>query len=157
MKKKTVLISILLAGSVVLTVFGCSQKKPHGFEDRLGGMIDKISSSLNLTEEQKKKAVEIKEEILNKNKELRKSESKKDREIEEAFSKQIKNDKFDEKAVNKLLDAKIEGMEEMRRFMIMELKKFHAVLTPEQRIKLSDILKEIGARRGPKMKKETGR
>ncbi|OGF45807.1 MAG: hypothetical protein A2452_10740 [Candidatus Firestonebacteria bacterium RIFOXYC2_FULL_39_67] len=120
-------------------------------------MIDKISSSLNLTEEQKKKAVEIKEEILNKNKELRKSESKKDREIEEAFSKQIKNDKFDEKAVNKLLDAKIEGMEEMRRFMIMELKKFHAVLTPEQRIKLSDILKEIGARRGPKMKKETGR
>ena len=155
MKNKIAILAVVVAVSAGLIVFGCGKKKPHGFEGRLGGMIDKISSSLDLNEEQKKKAAEIKEEILNKNKAIREGEDKKDREIEEAFSKQIKSDNFDEKAVNKLLDTKIAGMEDMRSFMVAELKKFHAVLTPEQRVKLSEIMKELGPKHGPK--KETGK
>jgi len=161
MKKKIAVIAVLLVIGAGFLIPGCARKKPHGFEDRLGGMIDKISNSLNLNETQKKKAVEIKEKILNKNRELRESESKNDREIEEAFAIQIKSDKFDDKALNKLLDAKISKMDEMRRLMIAELKSFHEVLTPEQRIKLSGILKEIapkhGPRPGPEKKQEAGK
>jgi len=161
MKKLTIVVVLLLLVSAVTITLACVKKKPHGFEDRLGGMIEKISSSLNLTEEQKKKAVEIKNEILIKNKDLRESGKSKDLEIEEAFSKQIKSAEFDDKALNKLLDKKTADMEEMRRFMISELKKFHAVLTPEQRVKLSGILKEMGpkhnSRPEPEQKKEAGK
>lgn len=142
-------VSIFVAGSV-----NCAKKKPEKFEDKLGQIIDKMSGSLNLTESQKLATAGIKEEILLKNEELRDSGAKDAKKAEEAFTKQIKSEKFNEVELNKILDEQNKKREEMRKFMIGQLAKFHAILTPEQRIKFANILKEIGPGHRPGPRRE---
>lgn len=137
-----IMVFISFLGSI-----NCARKKPEKFEEKLSQMIDKISDSLSLTQDQKQKTAKIKDEILKKSREIKDP----GKEIEEAFTKQIKSDKFNEAELNKIIDSSNAIREEMLRFMISELAKFHAILTPEQRIKLAGILKEIGIgpERGP--------
>ena len=149
-KKMLVFCAIFIVFILLIGSFSCARKKPEKFEEKLGQMIDKISNSLNLTEEQKKETAKIKDEILKKNEEMMNFGRKDMKEAEEALTKQIKSDKFNEKELNKILDSHNAKREEMRRVMIGELAKFHAVLTPEQRVKLTSILKEIGQGPGPR-------
>lgn len=142
-KMGIVCVSVMLV-LCFIGVVGCSKKKPERFEEKLGQMIDKISSSLDLSESQKVATVKIKEEILKRNEEKKSNFFADMKEAEEAFTKQIKSDKFNETELNKLMDTQTAKREEMRKFMISELAKFHAILTSEQRVKLVGILKEIG-------------
>ena len=137
-------ISIILIGTA-----SCAKKKPEKFEEKLSQMIDRISDSLDLTESQKLATDLIKDEILKKNEEIKNFIAKDGMGVEEAFTKQIKSEKFDVAELNKMLDIQNIKREEMRRFMIGELAKFHAILTPAQRIKLSEILKNLGPGRRP--------
>ena len=59
--------------------------------------------------------------------------------------------------VRSLLNAFAAQKEEMRRFMIGQLAKFHAILTPSQRKKLTEILKELGSERRSGPRREHGR
>ena len=132
-------ISIFLAGNI-----GCTKKRPEKFEEKLGQIIDKMSGSLDLTESQKLETARIKQEILKKNKEMWNAGANDAGKTGEAFTKQIKSEKFNEAELNKLLDDQNTKREEMRKFMIGQLAKFHAILTPAQRVKFANILKEIG-------------
>lgn len=138
-----IVISVMIVMCLIGTI-SCSKKKPERFEEKLGQMIDKISSSLDLTESQKATTAKIKEEILKRNEEKKSNFFEDMKSTEEAFTKQIKSEKFNEAEINKLMDTQTAKREEMRKFMISELAKFHATLTLEQRIKLVGILKEVG-------------
>ena len=96
-KKTSIICLIVLAGIFLAAGFGCAKKKPERFEEKLGQMIDKISSSLDLTESQKLTTAVIKEEILKKNAEKKKSIPAEMKEMEAAFTKQIEGEKFNEK------------------------------------------------------------
>ena len=156
-KKTSIICLIVLAGIFLAAGFGCAKKKPERFEEKLGQMIDKISSSLDLTESQKLTTAVIKEEILKNNAEKKKALPAEMKEMEAAFTKQIEGEKFNEKELNKIMDAQAAKKEEMRRFMIGQLAKFHAILTPAQRKKLTEILKELGPGRRSGPRREHGR
>jgi len=144
MGKKIGVVCLVLAVAISWAgIFGCTRKKPERFEEKLGQMIDKISASLDLTEKQKEVTAVIKKEILKRNEDKKILGPAEMKELEEAFKKQIEGEKFNEAELNKLMDAQVSRREEMRKFMISELAKFHAILTPAQRIKLTEILKEL--------------
>jgi Spy/CpxP family protein refolding chaperone len=145
MKKTAVFAGIILltAGLMVLTT-GCAKKKTPPQEDKIGRLIQKFSESLDLTEAQKAKVEEIKKEIADKNEQARNERKDEGKEVDEAFKKELSKDKFDPAVINKLLDQKVQKREDQRRFMVAELAKFHAMLTPEQKKKLAGIIKEMG-------------
>jgi Spy/CpxP family protein refolding chaperone len=73
----------------------------------------------------------IKDEILAKKlevKELRKG-------FYETMLAQIKAETFDKNKVNKLFTSKETKIKDLRVFIIDKLAEFHAILTPEQRVK----------------------
>jgi len=155
MLKKRVILGLF---AVVFLVAGCGvkppKKGPEKFEEKLVQIIDRLSDSLNLSEEQKQKTALIRDEILKKNKESRdlgKGDAKK---AEEAVMKQLKGEKLDEAELIKIIGASDKKKEEMRNFMIHELVKFHAVLTPVQRTKLAEILQKVWPGPGPKPEKK---
>jgi len=140
MKKIAVIIGILL---VIAVWTGCARQRPSKPEDKVGRLIDKLSVSLNFTEEQKVKVAQIKKEIQEKNDLAQKERRGEGKEIDEAFSTEITKNKFDAAAINKLLDQKAGKKEDLRRFMVEELAKFHALLTLEQKQKLAGLMKEL--------------
>ncbi|MBZ0204535.1 MAG: Spy/CpxP family protein refolding chaperone [Ignavibacteria bacterium] len=141
-KGKIVIITMI----VVFVVTGIAALGfAKGFYDKHKGggpwgfMIGRIADDLDLNTEQKAAVDKIKEEIkakMDANKESRKKDMT---EMEQMF----RSDNFDkQKALDfaKLHDAK---REEMRSFMIDEVAKFHSILTPDQRNKAVDKMKEF--------------
>jgi Spy/CpxP family protein refolding chaperone len=81
----------------------------------------------------------IREEIKAKREEMKKNRESDKTDFENAF-KQDKLDKETLKSIMKKRDAK---NEEMRDFMLDELIKFHGILTPEQRTKAIEKMREM--------------
>ena len=145
MKKIAILVNIFLIVAVVLmTGVSCAKQRPPKPEDKVGRLISKLTDSLSLTGEQKVKVARIKKEITEKNEAARTERKGEGKEVDEAFAKEILKDKFDTAGINKLLDQKAEKKEDLRRFMVEELAKFHALLTIEQKQKLAVLVKELG-------------
>ena len=122
-----------------LLMCNCHRRSRHCFfhaspEKRANWIASKISKELKLNEEQKVKLNEIKTEFLAKKQEFKGSRE----EIFNAFTTQVKNDSFDQDALNQLFEAKELEMKEMRFFFISKLAEFHDVLEPEQRVKLAE-------------------
>jgi len=140
MKKIAAIIGVLL---VMAVWTGCAKQRPPRPEDKVGRLIDKLSASLNFSEEQKVKVAQIKKEIEEKNGLAQKERRGEGKEIDEAFSAEIIKNKFDAAAINKLLDQKAGKKEDLRRFMVEELAKFHTLLTLEQKQKLAGLMKEL--------------
>ena len=120
-------------------------------------MISKLTDSLSLTGEQKVKVARIKKEITEKNEAARTERKGEGKEVDEAFAKEILKDKFDTAGINKLLDQKAEKKEDLRRFMVEELAKFHALLTIEQKQKLAVLVKELGPEPMPRGEQGPGK
>ena len=54
----------------------------------------------------------------------------------------FRSDTFDKQKALELAKQREANREEMKTFMIDEMAKFHAILTPEQRNKTADLMKE---------------
>lgn len=103
-----------------------------------GFMLDKITKDLNLSEQQQAEVNKIKDEIKAKKDALR--QKRKDHASE--FEQMFRSDTFDKQKALELAKQREADREEMRNFIIDEMAKFHAILTPEQRNKVADKLKE---------------
>jgi len=138
LKKTLIIIAIVAAGAAVALFSAGRRHHPMNMEQRTSFILNKLSGELQLNEAQKKTAGKIGLEIMEKMKAGRQDEG----EITKALAEQVSGDKIDQDKLNKLLDNKRKGMDEMRKFLISKLAEFHAVLTKDQRIKFAAIVKE---------------
>ncbi len=149
MLKKLVITGVILALFAAIQVpQGCGRKAPPRSEDKIGRLIDKLSDSLSLSGEQKAAVETLRKEIREKNEKSRSERKDEGRQIDEVFKNELLKDKIDPAKINKVLDSASEKREELRRFMVLELAKFHALLNAEQKQKLSNLLKELAPEPG---------
>jgi Spy/CpxP family protein refolding chaperone len=138
-RKFWVISSLVLAIVVGGAGLGVAQKvkqfRGHG---PLGFMLNKMVDELNLTEQQKSEVEKIKAEIKAKIESRR--QTREDRFAE--FEKLFLSDKIDKAALEELHQKHEADREEMRSFFQEELIKFHSILTPSQRTKAVEIMKE---------------
>ena len=105
-------------------------------EQRAEFIVDRISSSLDLSKEQVGKLNKIKEEIL-----ARIKSRPNDR---EAFHNEliglVKSDKLDRNMIENFIGKREERMKELKPFLLDKLVEFHSILTPEQRNRIVEKL-----------------
>ncbi len=130
------LILVLVIGGTSYFYFKYKYSSP---EERATWIVDKLGSRLDLSEDQKIKVNKIKDDIL-----IHREKYKGDRkEVISELIAQIESDKVDQDKLNKLLDDKLNKIKESKSFVVTKLAEFHAILTPDQRIKLVEKLKRI--------------
>jgi periplasmic protein CpxP/Spy len=105
-------------------------------EQRAEFIVNRISSSLDLSKEQAEKLNKIKDEIL-----ARIKSRPNDR---EAFHNEliglVKSDKLDRNMIENFIGKREERMKELKPFLIDKLVEFHNILTPEQRNRIVEKL-----------------
>lgn len=141
-----VFIIVLVVVFAVTGIAGISiAQKVKGFRDGfkghgpIGFMLNKIVKDLDLTEQQKTEVDKIKEEIKTKIENKRKERENKFDDFEILF----KQDKITKEDLDALVKKHETEREEMKDFFAEELVKFHAILTPEQRTKAVEKMKEM--------------
>jgi protein CpxP len=144
------LTKITLITGVILTVLiilaACRSKISHCWahgdpEKRAKWICNKITSELDLDDAQKVQLNRIKEEILAKHREF-KSESKQDEHVQR-FLTEVTKDSLDRNFLLEVTDEKMRQLDEMRAFLVDKLVEFHAMLTPEQKEKLTEKITEF--------------
>ena len=125
----------------VITVKGIAiAKNIHKFADGPEGfIIDKISEKLDLNTSQKTQVERLKAQIKEK------MESQKpDREnMMKEFSEEFTKSTLDRNSILDHMKKNESKREEMKTFMIDKLVEFHAILTPEQRVKAVELMIEF--------------
>lgn len=113
----------------------------QGFRDHgpFGFIMEKIVKELDLSDNQKKEMEKIRDEIK-----AKMDEKKKTREDHMSeFGNLFKQDKLDKEQIMSLANKHEADREEMKSFFIDELIKVHDILTPEQRTKAVEKMKEF--------------
>lgn len=140
-KKKKVILSVLI---VILTIFAIKgilfARHIHKVADGPGDfIIEKLSENLSLDASQIAQLEKIKNEIK-----AKMETNKPDKEnMFEDFANEFKKDNIDRNKLKELSDKKEIQMQEMKNFMTDKIIEFHDLLTPEQRIKAADNMKEM--------------
>lgn len=143
--KKIILGSVLALFIIVSAagiVFGMKAKDTYDkFRDHgpMGFIMGKLVEDLDLTVDQKNQVDKIRDEIKAKMEEKKKDRGSHLQEMEQMF----RSDTFDKQKALDLAKQREAEREEMRSFMIDEMAKFHSILTPDQRNKAADKLKEF--------------
>ena len=145
--RKAVIISALLVLVIITGIAGFGfakgyydKHRPHG---PLGMIIEMALRDLDLSEQQKNEVMKIKEEIQLKM-DSKNTDRKKDMgEMMEMF----RGDTFDKQKALDMMKQQDAERDEMRSFMLDQTAKFHAILTPEQRNKAVDKMKEFHEKR----------
>ncbi|TGN19682.1 Spy/CpxP family protein refolding chaperone [Leptospira idonii] len=133
---------LILFVAVMGFVFASNCRGHKSFEKRVEWVAGKLTSKLDLDDAQKAKLESIKAELIAKHKEVR---PKHDGWITEVTA-QIKNDKIDTKALDKMSAERDSHHTEMRKFFQQKLVEFHAVLKPEQRTKLAELIEKFASK-----------
>lgn len=142
-----VILSAVIILFAVLTVKGIAfARHIHKFADGPGAfIIDRISETLDLSSDQKAKVEKIKDQIKEK------MESKKnEREGKfDDFANEFKKDNIDRNKLLELGQKHEQEMKEMKDFMLDKMIEFHSILTPEQRNKAVEEMKNMKEKFGP--------
>lgn len=135
------ILSFVLFGAAGITVAQKvhHMKKEFGDKGPLFFLLEKVTKDLDLSADQKTKLEDLRKEIKTK------METKKDKRHEgmEELEKAFRQDKFDVAALDAMEQQREADRKEMRAFFKEELVKFHDILTPEQREKAADKMKEM--------------
>jgi len=142
-RRKILLITVLVLFTVTF-IAGLGFAKNfrdsrHMDGDPMGFLMGRIVKDLNLTEQQKTDVNKIKDEIkakMDENRQKRKSDASE-------FEQMFRSDTFDKQKAMDLSQKHETEREEMRQFMIDEMARFHSILTPDQRNKAMDKMKEM--------------
>jgi Spy/CpxP family protein refolding chaperone len=120
--------------------FGFAKSSLDKFREHgpFGFMSERIITELNLTEQQKTEVNKIRDEVSAKMDANRQKRQGMAQEMENMF----RGDTFDSQKALELTKQHEADREEMHTFMIDEMAKFHSILTPEQRNKAADMMKE---------------
>ena len=142
-RKRKIIIGAVLVMFIITGVAGFGFAR--GFYDKHRGdgpwgfMIGKIAGELDLNDQQKAEVEKIKDEIK-----AKMESNKPDRENDMTEMEQMfRSDTFDKQKVLDLMKQHDSKREEMRSFMLDEVAKFHGILTPDQRNKAVDKMKEF--------------
>lgn len=153
-KRETNKRNIIIVTMVVLLIVGgiASLGFARGFYDNhrgdnhrgkghgpLGMLMDIAVKDLDLNDQQKKEVEAIKDEIKAKM-ETKRGDRKEDM---DQMLNMFRSDNFDKSKALELMKQHDADRDEMRSFMLDETTKFHAILTPDQRNKLADKVKEF--------------
>lgn len=145
--KRKFVIGAFIALFIVVTVVGIGFAKHRGDKFRgdhgHGFMIGRIIKDLDLTAQQKTEVDKIKEEIKAKMQENRSKRQETAGEFEQMF----RGDTFDKQKALELAGKRDAQKEEMKNFMVEQTAKVHALLTPDQRNKAADKMKEMREKR----------
>lgn len=139
--KSGLIISLLVIAAVLILIKGIAfaQHLHKSGEGPEGFIIERISEKLDLTASQKTEVDRIKSEIKQKM-----EANRPDREgMFSEFSEMFKSDKIDKSKIMEEMNRKEIQREEMKSFMIDKLIEFHSILTPEQRSKAVEFMKEM--------------
>lgn len=139
--KAKVLLSVLVIIFTIVAIKGIAVANhfhkfadgPHAF------MIEKISEKLNLSADQKAQVERISSEIKEKMKPTREPREN----LEDEFADEFKKDNMDRNKLKELAEKREMNMKEKKDFMMDKIIEFHDLLTPEQRIKAVDSMKEM--------------
>jgi Spy/CpxP family protein refolding chaperone len=141
-RRKKIIIISLVAVFIIIGVAGIGFAKNIADKYREGGpwgfMLNRITKDLNLTEQQQAEVNKIKDEIKQRKDAIKQKRMDDANEFEQMF----RGDTFDKQKALELAKRRETDREEMRNFIIDEMAKFHSILTPEQRNKVADKLKE---------------
>jgi Spy/CpxP family protein refolding chaperone len=153
-KKKMGLKKYLLFSLVFIIVAGIAggivfAQKVKQYRDKgpLFFMMQKVTKELDLNEEQKAELDKIRQEIKSKMESRKKDRDALFTDFENAF----KQDKLDKQVLKDLAAKREAEKEDMKDFLMDELIKFHAILTPEQRTKAVEKFKEMREKRHKKL------
>lgn len=142
-RKKVRLFGLLIIIVVITGIAGLGFTR--GFYDKhpgsgpMGFMMFKIAKELDLSEQQKAEVEKIRDEIKAKRDQNRESRKQDMTEMEQMF----RGDTFDKNKALEFAKQQDAKRDEMRSFMIDEMAKFHSILTPDQRNKAADKMKEF--------------
>jgi len=159
--RKTIIVSVVLVLVIVTGIAGLGfakgfydKHRPHG---PLGMIMEMAVKDLDLTDQQKNEVAKIKEEIQLKMDSKQKPDRKKDM---DEMMEMFRGSTFDKQKALDMMKQKDAERDEMRNFMLDQTAKFHAILTPDQRNKAVDKMKEFREKRKErkdKWKKEDGK
>ena len=149
-----VILSAVIILIAVLAVKGIAfAKHIHKFADGPGAfIIDRIAETLDLSSDQKAKVEKIKDQIKEK---MESKKSVRENKMEE-FADEFRKDNIDRNKLLELGQKKEQEMKEMKEFMLDKIIEFHSILTPEQRNKAVDEMKNMKEKFG-KMHDRQGR
>lgn len=140
-KSKVILISIsavilitLIAGFAYNNYYN-NRPGPFG---PMGFLLNRIADDLDLSPQQKSEVEKIKQDIRDKIDANRDKRQNFHQEMENIF----RSDTFDKQKALELAEQQSKHQEEMRTFMIDQMEKFHSILTPQQRNKAADLLRD---------------
>ncbi|GBF51882.1 hypothetical protein LPTSP4_34200 [Leptospira ryugenii] len=138
-------ISLFALMTIVSLTVLANCRGHYSFEKRINWVADKLTSKLDLDDAQKTKLESIKTELIAKHKEL---DPQKENWVKEVVS-QIRKDTIDTKVLDKLSTEQDKRHTEMRKFFQAKMIEFHAVLRPEQRQELGDLIEKFAKRFKP--------
>ena len=141
--KKYLIITALISAIVLLSNCGYQHKCGMHYggmsEKQINRIAEHLSSKLDLTEEQNKKLNQIKDEILENKKNI---QPPKKEEFKNQLLDLIKKEKISADELEAVFSGRENQHKEHRKFMMKKLAEFHSILTPAQKEKLADHIKE---------------
>jgi len=142
--KKFLTITILISVFFLLINCGhgshkCDLHYKGMSEKQINKIAESISSKLDLTEEQNKKLTQIKNEIIEKKKDLQPPNRE---EFKNKLAELVKKEKITADELDNVFEEKHSLHREHQKFFMQKLAEFHSILTPEQKEKLANHVKE---------------
>ena len=152
-RKRKIIIGAILVMFIITGVAGFGFARgfydKHRGEGPWGFMIGKIAGELDLNDQQKAEVEKIRDEIKAKMESNKPDRNNDMAEMEQMF----RSDSFDKQKALDLMKQNDAKRDEMRSFMLDEAAKFHSILTPEQRNKAVDKMKEFRQKREDRREK----
>ena len=133
-KKLLGFIPLLILGLMFLG--GCHKPSPEKMADHV---VDKLITELSLTPAQQVQLNATKTELLAKVAEMKKSHEG----MHDEFIAELQKDVLDQGQLKKMVASRRGEMDELVNLAIDRLAKFHDSLSPDQRVKLVELLKKM--------------
>lgn len=130
-------LATVFATGVLCAFYGFKGYSNHGPEVMIEWKMNMISKELALNEEQRAKLEEVKLVVLEKWNELKENRNS----LVDPLAELVGQDQIDQEALNNLIVEHRAAMSEMIPLVVASFSEFHATLNEEQKIQLSDKIK----------------
>jgi Spy/CpxP family protein refolding chaperone len=138
-RKLRFIIPVLVLAVILTSVFGIVYAKKKFRDGPDGFLMGMVVEKLDLNSDQKAQVEKLRTEIREK------MEAKKDNResMMNEFANEFKKDNMDRNKLKELDQKREQNMQEMKDFMMDKMIEFHNILTPDQRVKAIDAMKEL--------------
>lgn len=138
-RKLRFIIPVLVLAVILTSVFGIVYAKKKFRDGPDGFLMGMVVEKLDLNSDQKAQVEKLRTEIREK------MEAKKDNResMMNEFANEFKKDNMDRNKLKELDQKREQNMQEMKDFMMDKMIEFHNILTPDQRVKAVDVMKEM--------------